>query len=145
MGAVCLCIGECYARILDNIDSEAASLERSGEQKRVRISNCDDEVPHYASPPHDSSLFSVKLVPAEWRSIMRNVVKAEIFGETENKVVYFMKLVKLLEERQTRWHQNPPAPDCPPSYRTTCQLPDRVPTCLLIVNDVRKLVDSLAL
>ena len=145
MGAVCLCIGERYARILDNIDLEASRLERHGEHKRVRISNCDDDIPHYASPPFDSSLFSVNLVPAEWRRIMRNVVKAEIFGPTENNLVYFMKLVQLIEERQTRWHQEPPAPDCPPSYRTTCQLPDRVPTCLLIINDVKKLIDTLAL
>lgn len=93
MGTVCLCIGECYARILDNINLEVTSLKRNGEHKRVRISNCDDDIPHYASPLFDSSLFSVNLVPTEWRRIMRSVVKAEIFGQTENNIVHFMKLV----------------------------------------------------
>lgn len=75
---------------------------------------------------------------------MRNVVKAEIFDASSNDLC-FIKLVQLLEERQTRWHRNPPAPDCPPPYRSSCELPDRVPTCLLLVKDTKRLIGSIAL
>ncbi|KAL5048556.1 hypothetical protein BDW71DRAFT_213314 [Aspergillus fruticulosus] len=144
LGVVCLCIGECYARILEIIDTETKRLERNGEHKRVRFANVDEDGSYHASLPGDSSLFSVNLVPTEWRTIMRNVVKEEIFDVIRNDFC-FIKLVQLLEERQTRWHQDPPAPDCPPSYRSSCQLPDRVPTCLLLVNDIKRLIGSLAL
>ncbi|KAJ5418401.1 uncharacterized protein N7487_001951 [Penicillium crustosum] len=137
-----MCIAECYARILDAIDAEEARLARNGEHKRIRISSIGDGIPCYLNPSDDT--FSAKVAPAEWRSLMRNIVKTEIYG-VDDSAMCFMKLVELLELRQTRWHQDPPAFDCPPSYRSTCQVPDRIPTCLLIVGDVRKLIDFYAL
>lgn len=142
LGVVCMCIAECYARILDAIDAEEARLARNGEHKRIRISSIGDGIPCYLNPSDDT--FSAKVAPAEWRSLMRNIVKTEIYG-VDDSAMCFMKLVELLELRQTRWHQDPPAFDCPPSYRSTCQVPDRIPTCLLIVGDVRKLIDFYAL
>lgn len=144
LGVVCLCIGECYARILEIIDAETKRLERNGEQKRVRFSNVNEAGSYHDSLPGDSSLFTVNLASTEWRTMMRNVVKAEIFDVSSNDFC-FIKLVQLLKERQMRWHRDPPAPDCPPSYRSSCQLPDRVPTCLLLVNDINRLIGSLAL
>lgn len=64
LGVVSLCIAECYARILEIVDTETKRLERNGEHKRVRFSNVDDGSYH-ASLPGDSSLFSVNLVPTE--------------------------------------------------------------------------------
>ncbi|KAB8249507.1 hypothetical protein BDV35DRAFT_137245 [Aspergillus flavus] len=38
LGVVSLCIAECYARILEIVDTETKRLERNSEHKRVRFS-----------------------------------------------------------------------------------------------------------
>ncbi|GAQ40141.1 unnamed protein product [Aspergillus niger] len=133
-----------FAIIQNSVILETKRLDSNGEHKQVRFSNVDQDGSYHANLLGHTSLFSVNLVPTEWRTIMRKVLKAEIFGVSSNDFC-FIKLVQLLEERQTSWHRDPPAPDCPPSYRTSCQLPDRVPTCLRLVNDIKRLISSLAL
>lgn len=149
LGVVCMCATECYARILEAIDREERRASKIGEGKRLDISNgLNGVVPRdqTGSSLDNGSpvLFPVDVKPSEWRSIMRNIVQGEIFGVEGRRENCLVSLVERLDERQD-WHLSPPAPDCPPNYRSMCQYPDRIPTCLMLVEDVRNLVGHLCL
>ncbi|GCB17120.1 hypothetical protein AAWM_00005 [Aspergillus awamori] len=71
-----------FAIIQNSVILETKRLESNGEHKRVRLSNVHEDGSYHANLPGDTSLFPVNLVPTEWRTIMRKVLKAEIFGRS---------------------------------------------------------------
>lgn len=146
LGVVCMCLAECYARILDMIDTEERRASAANEQKQLSISGVNIYAfPHDESVPKNiSASFLVETKPSEWAALMRNAVKVEIFGVEGHREKCFMFLVERLEERQRFWHQTPPASDCPPNYRSTCRFPDQIPTCLMIIDDAKRLIDLLS-
>lgn len=143
LGVVCLCIAESYARVLEAIDREEARASRTGEQKLVNIFMIAGGLLSGQGDPESSYPFSAEMSPAEWKVLMRRLVKAEVLGIEGRRDKCFLALIEQLDERQRRWHETPPAPDCPPGYRSTCRFPDRIPTCLKLIDDARKLVDLL--
>ncbi|RDK39831.1 MFS general substrate transporter [Aspergillus phoenicis ATCC 13157] len=143
LGVVCLCIAESYARVLEAIDREEARASRTGEQKLVNIFMIAGGLLSGQSDLESSYPFSAEISPAEWKVLMRRLVKAEVLGIEGRRDKCFLALIEQLDERQRRWHETPPAPDCPPGYRSTCRFPDRIPTCLKLIDDARKLVDLL--
>lgn len=76
---------------------------------------------------------------------MRAAVKGEISGHEGSNDRCFLALIEEFEERQRRWHLVPPAIDCPPTYRRLCHSSDRLPTCLLIVEEARNLISYMNL
>jgi len=148
LGVVCMCAAECYARILEAIDVEERRASRMGERKQLNISGglTGNMFPReHADDNGNTALFPVDVKPSEWRGMMRNIVKSELYGIASRRENCLVSLVERLDERQKGWHQSPPAPDCPPNYRSMCHYPDRIPTCLMLVEDVRNLVGHLGL
>lgn len=145
LGIFCLCLAESYARILDSIGEEERRAGNMGIEKQLNIqSGTKDVMQHTYSPTTNiSASFSVKIPPAEWGNIMRQVVKREIFGTDDHETLCLVTLMDRLEQRQKRWHEAPPAPDCPPSYRSACGPNDRIPTCLRLIDDSWRLIHQL--
>jgi hypothetical protein len=145
LGVFCLCLAESYARILDAIDEEEKRARNMSIEKQLIVqSEANDVIQYSYSPTTNATVsFSVKISPAEWGSIMRQVVKKEIFGAEDQKTLCLVTLLDRLEQRQKCWHELPPAPDCPPSYRSACGPTDRIPTCLRLVDDSRMLIRQL--
>ncbi|GAB1205173.1 hypothetical protein APSETT445_003843 [Aspergillus pseudonomiae] len=135
------------SKIMEEIDADERRAVGAQEKKRLRISTAHDHATYigHTDPGHDPASLSVEVSPSEWRNLMRNAVRAEIFGVGDDKEKCFMTLVDSLEERQKAWHQSSPAPDCPPTYRSVCYLTDRKPTCLLILEDAKRLIQLLEL
>ncbi|KAB8266708.1 hypothetical protein BDV30DRAFT_221450 [Aspergillus minisclerotigenes] len=147
LGILCVCIAECYNKIMEGIDADERRAEYSQEKMRLRLSTTSDHPTYtgHTNPAHAPMPLSVEVSPSEWRSLMRNAVKAEIFGIGDDKEKCFMSLIDSLEERQKAWHRIPPAPDCPHIYRSVCHATDRKPTCLLVLEDARRIIQPLEL
>ncbi|KAE8167717.1 hypothetical protein BDV40DRAFT_152664 [Aspergillus tamarii] len=143
LGVLCMCIAACYARALETIDTETKRASDANERKQLCISTSNPEALHDPSSLGNVlSSFSVDIAASEWASIMRRTVKVEIFGSESSKENCFMSFIDALQERQRGWHQVPPAPDCPSTYRSLCDMTGPEPVCLVIVNEAKKLIDS---
>ncbi|OQE14932.1 hypothetical protein PENSTE_c031G05563 [Penicillium steckii] len=144
LGALCLCLAEFYNRIVDTIEAEAKQMLEKNETRRLSVSEIDvaSQLAHDSTKPNglEQSTFFVEMTAFDWRNLMRHVVKAEIYGVEGHRDTCFMTLVQRLEDRQRSWHQTPPSPDCPPLYRSACNPGDRMPTCLMMLQDVRRLI-----
>lgn len=75
---------------------------------------------------------------------MRNTMKAEVFGISGFQEKSFLSFLAEFEDRQKRWHRNPPAPDCEKSYRSDCTTKEE-PLCLLTIKEIRNMLDNLEL
>ncbi|KAF7622709.1 hypothetical protein F9C07_2286782 [Aspergillus flavus] len=143
LGVLCMCIAACYARALETIETEMKQASDTNERKQLCISASSPEALHDTAPLGNVlSSFSVDIAASEWANIMRRTVKVEIFGTESNKENCFMSFIDTLQERQRGWHQVPPAPDCPSTYQTLCDMTGPEPVCLVIVNEAKKLVNS---
>lgn len=140
LGVVATCVAECYARLLEQIDQEERRATSQGEKKQYTISNTPSTLSESRRVIGNSFSFSIEVSPSEWREAMRNIVKGEIRGIQGHQS--FMSFVSQLEERQKNWHRTPPALDCPPNYRSNCNAPDRIPSCLVVIDDAKRLVNS---
>ncbi|KAL3482920.1 hypothetical protein BJX62DRAFT_231344 [Aspergillus germanicus] len=145
LGVVATCIAECYARLLAQIDQEELRATSQGQRKKYIISTTSSSTSNWSSPQatNNSSLsFSVEVSPAEWRESMRNIVRAEIHGIKGEYKPSFMNFLSQFEERQKDWHHTPPARDCPLHYHSNCTASDRIPSCLIVIDDAKRLVNS---
>lgn len=147
LGALCLCLAEIYNRIIDTIEAEANRASENSEMKRLAISGLDAASGLAQESTESNALgkptFFAEVSAFEWRNITRNVVKAEIYGVEGRRDTCFMTLVRRLEERQRSWHQNNPSPDCPPTYHSVCNVEGRIPTCIMMLEDVRRLISRI--
>ncbi|KAE9583777.1 hypothetical protein CGMCC3_g268 [Colletotrichum fructicola] len=142
LGVLCLCVAESYHRIVRSIDEEEKRASEAGEKKQLGIHNGADQA-NQPSLATASPLFQVEVSPSQWGSMMRNLVKAEVFGIEGQRDKCLQGFISRLEQRQRRWHQTPPAPDCPPSYRSLCGSSDREPTCLKLIDNSKRLIGLL--
>lgn len=142
LGVLCLCVAESYHRIVRSIDEEEKRASEAGEKKQLGIHNGADQA-NQPSVATASPLFQVEVSPSQWGSMMRNLVKAEVFGIEGQRDKCLQGFISRLEQRQRRWHQTPPAPDCPPSYRSLCGSTDREPTCLKLIDNSKRLIGLL--
>jgi hypothetical protein len=123
LNALLMSLAERFSRILTSISSEADALQLHNatvsppQQKSKTFRLADLSTPGHL---HTGGLgcaaaFSLSFTPAEWRSMAKKVVRAEVYGhpdETECRP-YLMGLIPAMEERQDRWHQMPPPEDFP--------------------------------
>ncbi|KAL0932687.1 uncharacterized protein CTRU02_211650 [Colletotrichum truncatum] len=144
LGILCLCVAESYHRLMRSIDEEENRSLKAGEKKQISIHNGGTQA---SQPPltETSPLFSVSVSPAQWGSMMRDLVRTEVFGTEGHRDKCLKGFITRLEQRQRRWHHTPPAPDCPPSYRSLCGPSDREPTCLKLIDNSKRLIDLLEL
>ncbi|PLB52236.1 hypothetical protein P170DRAFT_488779 [Aspergillus steynii IBT 23096] len=142
LGVVTTCIAECYARLLEQIDQEELQATSKRQRKHLDISNNHLVGQSSSGSPSAQPTFTIEITPSEWRDSMRKIIKSEIHGVEAQRGNCFMTFVLQLEERQRNWHQSPPARDCPSYYRSSCNHPDRVPSCLAVLDDTKRLINS---
>lgn len=123
LNALLMSLAERFSRILTSITTEAQALEQHNntaqpsEQKSKLFRLADLSTPGHL---HTGGLgcaaaFSLSFTPAEWRSMAKKVVRAEVYGPADGNdcCAYFLGLVTAMEKRQDRWHQMPPPTDFP--------------------------------
>ncbi|KAF5978925.1 hypothetical protein FBULB1_5953 [Fusarium bulbicola] len=139
LGILCVCIAESYVRLIKTIDAKAIEAIAKGEKLKVALNPLGQSL-----TAGDAVLVPIEVSPEQWKSLMYSVVKSEIFGIQNHRDKSFIAFIERLEERQTRWHALPTAPDCPPTYQSACSSSDELPLCLTITKAARKVLDSLA-
>jgi hypothetical protein len=123
LNALFMSLAERFSRVLTSISTEASSLEAHNatasptEQKSKLFRLADLSTPGHL---HTGGLgcaaaFSLSFTPAEWRSMAKKVVRAEVYGPEDGNecCAYFLGLVTAMEKRQDRWHHMPPPADFP--------------------------------
>lgn len=131
LNALLMCIAERFAQILKSVSTEASALEThnatapASEQKSKSFRLADLSIPQHLHTGNGSgglgcaAAFSITLSPAEWRSMAKKVVRAEVHGPTDvsdtiaSSRPYFLGLITQMEQRQDRWHRTPPVQDQP--------------------------------
>lgn len=123
LNALLMSLAERFSRVLTSITTEATSLEQHNasaspsEQKSKLFRLADLSTPGHL---HTGGLgcaaaFSLSFTPAEWRSMAKKVVRAEVHGPSDgtNCCAYLLGLITAMEKRQDQWHKNPPPMDFP--------------------------------
>ncbi|EWZ38582.1 hypothetical protein FOZG_10140 [Fusarium oxysporum Fo47] len=139
LGILCVCIAESYVRFIKTIGAKAIEATDKGEKLKVALNPLGQS--HTAD---DTVLVPIEVSPEQWKSLMYNVVKSEIFGIENHRDKSFVAFIERLEERQTRWHTLPTAPDCPATYQSACSSSNELPLCLTITKAARKVLDPIA-
>jgi hypothetical protein len=123
LNALLMSLAERFSRVLTSITNEATSLEQynasasPSEQKSKLFRLADLSTPGHL---HTGGLgcaaaFSLSFTPAEWRSMAKKVVRAEVHGPSDgtNCCAYLLGLITAMEKRQDQWHKMPPPTDFP--------------------------------
>ncbi|SCV30370.1 uncharacterized protein FFB14_03014 [Fusarium fujikuroi] len=139
LGILCVCIAESYVRLIKAIDARAIEATRKGEKLKVALNPLGQSL-----TAGEAVLVPIEVSPEQWKSLMYNVVKSEIFGIENHRDKSFVAFIERLEERQTRWRTLPTAPDCPPTYQSACSSSDELPLCLTITKAARKVLDQIS-
>jgi hypothetical protein len=118
LNALLMSIAERFSRILTSISAEAEALAlhnttaSPAEQKSKPFRLADLSAP---GPMHTGGLgcaaaFSLSFTPAEWRSMAKRVVRAEVHGPSDGSdcCPYLLGLITTMERRQGRWHNKMP-------------------------------------
>lgn len=128
LNALLMCLAERFAQILKAISTEASLLEAhntsapASERKVKSFRLADLDTPQHLHTGSGSgglgcaAAFSISLSPAEWRSMAKKVVRAEVHGpaDGEGGRPHFLGLIAQMEERQDRWHRMPPVQEDQP-------------------------------
>ncbi|KAF4943307.1 hypothetical protein FGADI_13505 [Fusarium gaditjirri] len=139
LGILCVCIAESYVSFIKTIDEKEIEASNKGGNLKIALNPLGQS--HAAD---DTVLVLIEVSPEQWKSLMYNVVKSEIFGIHGHRDKSFVAFIERLEERQTRWHTLPTAPDCPSTYQSACSSPNELPLCLTITKAARKVLDPIA-
>lgn len=123
LNALLMSLAERFSRVLNSITNEATSLEQHNasvsppEQKSKLFRLADLSTPGHL---HTGGLgcaaaFSLSFTPAEWRSMAKKVVRAEVYGFSDGTscCAYLLGLITAMEKRQDHWHKSPPPVDFP--------------------------------
>jgi hypothetical protein len=144
-------ITDCYRKILNTIDAEAAKAESTGTSIQYRMGDSSPERWHLHTGTDDCPMgINIDLDPAEYKSLARKVIKADVLGASNARPnqVSIMGLVRRLEERQHGWHNGASSAEirAPSSGgERECRPETGDPTCLKLVGMIRNRVDLLGL
>ncbi|CAE7012541.1 hypothetical protein CFE70_002237 [Pyrenophora teres f. teres 0-1] len=138
-------IVERFNKVLMEVDREAARLEATGEKKPYRFGDNNPALSHLHTGDSNCPMgFNIELEPKDWRKLVKNALKTEIYGGGSNPRP-LLDLVKESEARQEMWHRDrhawneeveqlrPERQDCDPSQ--TCEA--------LGAEHIRKMIDRL--
>lgn len=149
LGTLIMSIAERFQKVLIAISDEATRAEEAGEKKRFRLADLNTSTSHlHTGGIGCAAAFHLDLEPAEWRSLAKKVVRAEVKGPSEGNecCAYFLGVVEAMENRQHLWHQGPMPDDFPKDARTGLpmggrNIPKEDHLCLKLAGYARKLVE----
>ena len=99
-------ITERFAKVLYEIDTEAARLEACGEKKPYRIGDNNPALAHMHTGTTDCPMgFNIDIEAKDWKRLAKTALRTEVFGNGSNPRS-LLQLVDEAEARQKRWHEN---------------------------------------
>ncbi|KAM0722929.1 hypothetical protein Q7P37_001127 [Cladosporium fusiforme] len=118
LNALLMSLADRFARVLNSISTEAsalsdhnASLSDPSQHKTKSFRLADLSTPGHlhTGGDHCAASFNLSFSPAEWRSMAKKVVRAEVYGPSDGNECcpYLLGLLARTEERQNRWHNGP--------------------------------------
>jgi len=124
LNALLMSLAERFSRILSSINAEATALELHNstvstlaelKTKTFRLADLSTPGHLHSGGPHCAAAFSLSFTPAEWRSMAKKVVRAEVHGPADGSECcpYLLGLITQMEKRQERTHKAPPSLDHP--------------------------------
>lgn len=124
LNALLMSLAERFSRVLASINNEANSLELHNstvstpselKTKTFRLADLSTPGHLHSGGPHCAAAFSLSFTPAEWRSMAKKVVRAEVHGPADGSECcpYLLGLITQMEQRQERTHRAPPSIDHP--------------------------------
>jgi hypothetical protein len=119
LNALLMSLAERFSRILSSITAEADALEihnsasppSEQKTKTFRLADLSTQGHLHSGGPHCAAAFSLSFTPAEWRSMAKKVVRAEVYGPQDGSECcpYLLGLISQMEMRQERTHRAPPS------------------------------------
>ena len=95
-----------FARVLQEIDLEAARLVAAGARKPYRIGDNNPALAHLHTGTLDCPMgFNIELEPCVWKTLVKTALRTEVHGGGSNPRP-LMLLLDEAEERQQRWHND---------------------------------------
>jgi hypothetical protein len=121
---------ERFARVLASITTEANALEsynanpslspQERKTKTFRLADLSTPRHLHSGGPGCAAGFELSFTPAEWRSMAKKVVRAEVYGpaaddgsDEGSSGPFLLGLISQMEKRQERMHRAPLAVDFP--------------------------------
>lgn len=152
VGTLLVSIAERFGKVLEAIGAESERAEREGEKKTFRLADLNTSTSHlHTGGIGCAAAFNISLDTAEWSSLTKKVVRAEVYGPAEgnNCCPYFMGLLEQMETRQHYYHCHEEAipDDFPKDPETGVKLggkniPKEEHLCLKLVGFARKVVEA---
>jgi hypothetical protein len=150
VGTLLMSIAERFSKVLESISAESLRAELAGEEKKFRLADLNTSTSHlHTGGLGCAAAFSIDLTPAEWRSMCKKVVRAEVHGPSDGNhcCVYYVQLIQQMEDRQNHWHNDKKMPDDFPRDAEGRpmggpNLPKEDHVCLKLCAYSRKLVDG---
>ncbi|KXT04244.1 hypothetical protein AC578_7957 [Pseudocercospora eumusae] len=116
LGTLFMSIAVRFGKILEHITQESIRADLASETKKFRLADLNTPTSHL----HTNGLgcvaaFSINMSPQEWRNMCKKVVRAEVYGPEDGNecCLYFLGIIKQMEDRQANWHKRPCPPDFP--------------------------------
>jgi len=111
LGTLLVSIAERFSKVLLTINSETVRASTASETKKFRLADLNNtsSISHlHTGGLGCAAAFSIDLTPAEWRSMSKKVVRAEVHGggPTDSNICCptLTDLLKRMRERQESWH-----------------------------------------
>lgn len=146
LGVLLVSIVERYGQVITAIETEERRASNTSETKSFRIGDMTQANSHLHTGEgfNCPGSITVELSPAEWRSLTKKVVKAEINGTSDDFRPGFMSVIDSLVQRQNKWHESLPPhdfSDAMQSYRE--QTGTGNPVCLFMVKQAKTMAGLL--
>jgi hypothetical protein len=125
LNALLMSLAERFSRILASINAEANDLQvynskvsspQELKTKTFRMADLSTPGHLHSGGPGCAAAFELSFTPAEWRSMAKKVVRAEVYGPADGSdecSPFLLGLITQMEERQERVHRAPPSFDHP--------------------------------
>ncbi|KAH7159714.1 hypothetical protein B0J13DRAFT_111455 [Dactylonectria estremocensis] len=140
-------IAETYRRLIEFIEQEAERATSNNESKVFFISETQPGDPgmEMRDGSHIPPSFSLALNPARWESLVKEAVKADVFGSPHSSLTSFSDVLQLMEERQLGWHSGA-LPSCVRvGVNHHNHPPDKEPTCVMMVRHTKAIINGFSL
>ncbi|KAH9845513.1 trypacidin cluster transcription factor-like [Teratosphaeria destructans] len=108
VGTLLLSIADRFSKILEAINVESSRADFARETKKFRLSDLSTSTPYmHTGGIGCLAAFYIDLSSAEWRAMVKKVVRAEVQGPVDGNGCrpYFLGLTQKMRNRQDRWHR----------------------------------------
>ncbi|PNS19794.1 Transcription-associated protein 1 [Sphaceloma murrayae] len=151
LGMFMVSTAERYSKIVAAVDAEAEAAIATGRTKSFRMGDLQGSNSHLHSndPNFCMAAISLDLDPRQWRTLVRRVIRGEIWGAAHVCCPAFMTLIDGMFARQDEWHRHAQITDFPRPFTEEERLQSKDPNtkkiCLTMVYEAKKIIEHMSL